>query len=152
MAVVSEVVLRQVLFDAYEGFGDKRLKDLKRDAPFIVDGRGSGDYDARGQLFLWFCQILARVEAPDRIRLSFRGGVPQSKTVANWFEAHGAEKTNFGTEVLLTPENVDDLSKLAQAFSAIIKTRYEVSAYKYVVPRVATSVLKLKGVLSQAWS
>ena len=79
MAVSTVVALRKILFDAYDGFGDKRLKDLKRDAPFIVDDRGGGDHDAQGKLFLWFCSMSARVEAPDRVRLSLRGGAPKAK-------------------------------------------------------------------------
>ncbi len=152
MAVATVEELRRSLFEAYDGFADQRLKDLGRDSPFIVDDRAKGDYDARGKLFLWFCQILAQVETPERVRLMFWGGTPESKAVSAWFEAHGAHRSNVGLEVIITPANVADLDELAEAFRAIIKSRYEVNAYKYVVPRVAKSVRKFREVLSQAWA
>ena len=152
MPVGSVEELRSVLFDAYDGFGDKRLKDLGRDAPFIVDDRGKGDLDAQGHLFLWFCQIWALVEAPDRVRVTLRGGVPEGAAAAHWFQAHGAHHSNFGLEVVITPANVGELEALAKSFLAITKSRYEVKAYKYVVPRVAKSLRKLRDVLGQAWA
>ena len=144
--------LRGVLFEAYDGFGDKRLKDLGRDAPFIVDDRAKGDLDAKGNLFLWFCQIWIHVEAPDRVRVTLRGGVPEGTAVTEWFQAHGAKHSNFGLEVIITPANVGDLEALAKAFLAITKSKYEVKAYKYVVPRVAISLRKLRDVLGHAWA
>jgi len=152
MAVGSVEELRGVLFKAYDGFGDKRLKDLERDAPFIVDDRGKGDLDAQGHLFLWFCQIWAQVEAPDRVRVTLRGGVPEGVAVAAWFQAHGAQHNNFGLGVVITPANVGDLEPLAKSFLAITKSRYEVKAYKFVVPRVAKSLRKLRDVLGHAWA
>lgn len=152
MPVGSVEELRGVLFDAYDGFGDKRLKDLGRDTPFIVDDRGKGDLDAQGHLFLWFCQIWAQVEAPDRVRVTLRGGVPDGAAAAQWFQAHDAHHSNFGLEVIITPANAADLETLAKSFLAITKSRYEVKAYKYVVPRVAKSLRKLRDVLGHAWA
>lgn len=152
MAVASVEELRGFIFKAYDGFADKRLKDLGRDAPFIVDDRAKGDYDAQGRLFLWFCQIQVRVETPDRVRLTFRGGTPESDAVSAWFQAHGAHYSNAGLEVAITPANVAELEALAKTFLAITKSRYEVKAYKFVVPRVAKSVRKLRDVLGHVWA
>lgn len=152
MPVGSMEELRGVLFGAYDGFADKRLKDLGRDEPFIVDDRGKGDLDAQGRLFLWFCQILVRVEAPDRVRVILRGDVPEGAGVKEWFQAHSAQHSNFGLEVVLTPADVGDLDALAKAFLAITKSRYEVKSYKYVVPRVAKSLRRLREVLTEAWA
>ena len=152
MAVASAEELRGVLFKAYDGFADKRLKDLGRDAPFIVDDRSQRDEDAQGHLFLWFCQILASAEGADQVRLTFRGGVPEAPAVAEWFDAHGGQHTNVGLEVTLTPANLGDLHALAKAFSAITRGRYEVKAYKYVVPRTVKSLRRLHDVLAGAWS
>jgi hypothetical protein len=74
--MTTKLELKKMLFEAYGGFADKRLKNLERDAAFVIDDRSDGDYDARGQLFLWFCQIFATVEDGDSVEVEFRGGVP----------------------------------------------------------------------------
>ncbi|HEY3812947.1 MAG TPA: hypothetical protein VGL66_06955 [Caulobacteraceae bacterium] len=149
--VKSESELRSVLFRAYGGFGDKRLKDLTRDAPFIVDDRSEADLDARGNLFHWFCQLWARVEAADRLQLTFRGRVPEGLAVTEWFAAHGAKQTSYGLVIELTPISVADLTGLCDAFSSILSRPYKVKAYKYVVPRAVGSLEQLRCVLSNAW-
>lgn len=152
MPVQTANELKAVLFDAYDGFADKRLKNVARDAPFIVDDRTQNDYDAGTQLYLWFCQMFVTVEAPDRVRLTFRGGTPASAEVSEWFERHGARTTNFGTEVDLTPNNLESLGDLIGRFSAITKRPYDTPAYKYVVPRVCQSLSQLQKVLGGAWA
>lgn len=153
--VASKLELKGLLFDAYGGFADKRYKKLENEAPFIVDDRGRGDYDARGQLFLWFCQMFALVDDADLVRLTLSGGVPQSDAVSRWYAEHGAEERtssiNYTVEIDITPDNLDDLPDLADGFAAIIKRRYDVPAYKYVVPRTRESLMRLHGVLSTAW-
>jgi hypothetical protein len=143
--------LKEHLFDAYDGFADKRYKKIEHDAPFIVDDRGKGDLDARGHLFLSFCQMFATVEDGERVRISLHGGTPQSANVTQWYVEHGADKQKSGVNFDITPENVDDLLDLAKRFSDIIKRRYDTPAYKYVVPRVSASLIKLHDVLSSAW-
>lgn len=152
MAVGTANELKTVLFEAYDGFADKRLRDMTRDAPFLVDDRGPGDFDARKQLFLWFCQIFLRVEAADRVRLSFRGGLPMSDAVEEWFAKHGGTKTDFGMEVTVTMANIAALGDLADRIRAIIRRPYDTRAYKFVVPRTAASIDQLGGVLRKAWS
>lgn len=153
--MTTKTELKRQLFDAYDGFADKRYKRLENDAPFIVDDRGRGDYDARGQLFLWFCQIFAFVEDGDSVRLSLIGGVPQSDAVSQWYAEHNAEEKTSSikstVEINVTPDNLDNLPDLANRFAAIIKRRYGVPAYKYVVPRTRDSLIRLHGVLSAAW-
>ena len=46
MAVRSTRDLKQVLFNAYGGFADKRIKTLDKGALFIVDDRTPSDDDA----------------------------------------------------------------------------------------------------------
>jgi len=153
--VTTKTEIKKTLFDEYDGFADKRYKKIENDAPFIVDDRHRGDYDARGQLFLWFCQMFAFVEDANTVRLSLVGGVPQSSAVSDWYEAHGAEEqvvgVNHRVEISLTPDNIGDLPDLANSFAAITKRRYSVPAYKYVVPRTRSSLLRLHKVLSTTW-
>ncbi|MFN3778543.1 MAG: hypothetical protein ACK4SI_06035 [Brevundimonas aurantiaca] len=152
MSVQTAEELKAIFFDAYDGFADKRLKDISRDAPFIVDDRNKSDFDARGQLFMWFCQMFVTVEASHRVRLSLRGGVPKSAGVTAWLREQRAEQTNFGTEFVITPENLKALDDLIIRFADITKKRYDTKAYKFVVPRVYKSLGVLKKVLEAAWA
>lgn len=152
MPVQTADDLRAVLFDAYDGFADKRYKHPTRDLPFIVDDRTEKDEDAGGGLFSWFCLMFVTVEAADRVNLALRGGIPQSPSIATWLEEQGAAHTNFGTEIVLTPANLSSLDDLIIRFAAITKKPYNIKAYKYVVPRVCNSLAKLKKVLAEAWS
>jgi len=153
MAVKSLDDLKKVLFDAYDGFADKRIKKLDKGMYFIVDDRDDGDEDARGELFLWFCQIGLKVEAVDAVTITLRGGVPESPRVAQWLEKMGAQKTAFAIEVPIQRGQEAQLAGLADAFRAITRrgARYDVKAYKYVCPRAAGALENLAKVLHAAW-
>jgi hypothetical protein len=154
--MVTKLEVKRVLFDDYDGFADKRLKKIERDAPFIIDDRQGGDYDARGQLFLWFCAMYAEVEEGDQVRLTLSGGVPQADAISKWFSANGGnERETFSGRqavIIVTPDNFHELTMLAGHFDAIIERKYSVNAYKYVVPRVRTSLMKFHSVLTTVWN
>ena len=152
MPVKTSRELKELLFATYGGFADKRIKNLDRDEPFIVDDRTDGDYDARHELYLWFCIMSVRVRDERRVTLAFRGGVPMSADVNEWIRTHGGVETNLGFEVDITPESVNNLDDLANRMLAIIKRRYEVPAYKYVVPRTVDSIARLSKMLRGAWN
>lgn len=78
--------------------------------------------------------------------------MPEGPTISDWFQVHGVQRTNFGHEIKLTPANIAELSDLASAFAAITRKPYEVRAYKFVVPRVASSLRHLQAVLAGAWA
>lgn len=153
--MTTKLELKGLLVDAYGGFADKRYKKVENDATFIVDDRGRGDYDARGLLFLWFCQMFAFVDEADSVQLRLINGVPQSDAVSQWYAEHGADEQTssslYTVEIDVTPDNIDDLPDLASRFAAIIKRRYDERAYKYVVPRTCDSLMRFHGVLSKAW-
>jgi len=155
--MTTKVELKQAFFDKYDGFADKRFKDIKNDKPFIIDDRSQGDYDARGELFLWFCSMFVDVTAGDQICLTFRGGLPMSRDVKKWFDDHDAEWMdtplgNRNAAVILTPDNFDDLDGLAVCLKAIIAKRYDTAAYKYVVPRTVKSLGRLHKLLKTNWT
>lgn len=77
MAATSTNRLKQVLFDAYGGFADKRVKNLDKDRLFIIDDRPEGDKGARGELYPWFCQIFAEAIDQDTVKIVMRGDVPE---------------------------------------------------------------------------
>jgi hypothetical protein len=153
MAVQSVNDLKRIMFDAYSGFADKRIKNLGKGIFFVVDGRRSGDFDARGDLFLWFCQIGLKVEDRDTVTLTLRGGVPESARVKELLAAMGAKQTAFATEVEIPRGRESTILELATAFRAITSpgARYGIKAYKYVCPRAASSLASLANILHEAW-
>jgi hypothetical protein len=152
MAVTSSDALRAAFIGAYGGYADGRLRGDAHDAPFIVDDRQAGDRDARRQLFNWFCILLVRVQAHDRIQLTLGGELPRSPEVDAWLPAHGAQATGLGFHVTLSPQTVADLEDLADHIAAVVRRRYDTPAYKYVAPRTARALRRLAGVLNDAWA
>jgi hypothetical protein len=153
MTNANPTPLKQALFDAYEGFADKRIKHLDRGDLFIVDDRQAKDHGADKKLYGWFVQIFAQVLDADTIKLSFRGDLPTSENVERWFGEHGAEDTNFGREVLIKRGAHEELGALAAALVAIVRpgAHYPVASWKYVCPRTAGSLRRLDRVLSATW-
>ena len=151
MSTKSE--LKQALFKAYDGFGDKRLKKIENDAPFIIDDRGPGDYGADKQLFPWFCLMFADVVDGSTVRITMRGGLPTSPSVNSWFASTKAEDYAGGVQFHIASGEQDTLLQLADRIEAIVAPgkSYAVKAYKYVCPRVAHSLRELHKVLSSAW-
>lgn len=156
----SDLELKKLLFAEYDGFANKTWKNLEKYSRFIADGRGDADYDARKQLFLWFCAIYIDVKAHDRVEVTLSGGIPKSPAVTQWRTGLTVNVVNppLGTERWIfevTPENVGKLLALAAAMRSITSRgapRYAEKAYKYVVPRTATSLERLHGVLHGHWS
>jgi hypothetical protein len=145
--------LKQAFLDAYGHFADKRIKNIDGGSLFIVDDRGPKDVGADRKLYPWFCQILAEVIDQNTVRITMRGDVPQGALVARWFEAHGAEETNFGLQFNVRKGEEGKLAALANSFRSIVGSgqRYPVKSYKYVCPRVGDALDRLRGVLTNAW-
>lgn len=146
--------MKRALFDAYDGFAEKRLKNIENDAPFIVDDRSSGDFGADKQLFLWFCQMFVEVNSGDCIQVTMRGGLPDSADVAAWFDTIGAQDDARGKTFEIGVGQQDALLDLADRMEAIIAPgkRYPVAAYKYVCPRTAGSLRRMHSVIDKVWS
>lgn len=153
MAVQSTRDLKQILFNAYGGFADKRIKNLDKGTLFIVDDRTPSDDDAAGKLFLWFCQILAEVIDGDTVKVILRGDVPEGPLVAKWFEQHGSAKSNFGLEFVVRRGTEAELGGLVASFRAIVRpgATYPVKSYKYVCPRTADAIERLQHLLETTW-
>ena len=90
MVVEETNDLKQIFFDEYEGFADKRFKNIDSSSLFIIDDRTRKDENAKKQLFGTFCQMLAEIVDRHTVKIILRGEVPTSPDVAKWFEGHGA--------------------------------------------------------------
>lgn len=149
--------LKKALYDAYGGFGDKRIKNLDKGSTFIVDDRSAGDYGADRNLFLWFCSIFVEVVSDSEIKVTMSGGVPIASSVKTWAKANGAklETSPRGQLVFhIKKEAQPALLSLATAIKGIVAPgkKYPVPAYKYVCPRTANSLTKLASELSSVWA
>lgn len=147
-----EIHLKKLLFDSYDGFADKRFKDLEKHGKFIVDGRTDSDIASDGSVYGWFCSMFLDVGSASHIELSVIN-IPQSPAVDAWLETN-ATKTRFGYIVRVDAGQQPRLLDLAKRVYDIIRSgkRYDVRHYKYAVPRVVDALSKLKSVLDSAWS
>ncbi|MER8929581.1 hypothetical protein NKJ13_03220 [Mesorhizobium sp. M0174] len=151
----SARALKQVFLDEYGHFADKRQKNLDTASRFIVDDRNEGDYDARNKLFGWFCQITADVKTRDRVDLSIGSQVPKSPAVEAWLKANTSPGSYGFPAIVINRGDQSKLLELAAAIKAITARgapRYEVKAYKFVCPRTADSLKRVKIVLDKAWN
>ncbi|WP_156394334.1 hypothetical protein [Mesorhizobium sp. Root172] len=155
MADLASRVLKQAFLDEYGHFADKRQKNLDTASRFIIDGRHEGDFDARNKLFGWFCQLTVDVKSADQVDLSISSQVPKNEQVNTWLKANTSPGPYGFPVVVINRGSQSKLLELAKAIKAITARgapRYEVSAYKYVCPRTAASLIRLKAVLDKAWN
>lgn len=150
----SQEPLKRVLFDEY-GSPDKRIKRLEKIHSFIVDDRKERDYGADGKLFLWFCTILATPIMGGNLEVALGGDVPMGPSVEAWIQKYDAiYKSGASTRLMFRIEKGRQakLDGLAAAFRDILKRPYSTRSYKYICPRTANSLERLREVLDKAWS
>jgi hypothetical protein len=116
--------LKAVLFEAYRGFADKRVKNLDKASTFLVDDRDPGVIGADKKPLSWFCQIYAHAVEDDEllVRLTNR-----------------------------KQGRLDELAALTKVIVAPRAPHYEWKHYKYACPRAARSLEKLRKFLDKAW-
>ena len=146
-------ILKQLLFEKYGGFADKRIKHLESGSKFIVDDRSGKDVGADRRLYSNFCMIFADVMSADEVRVSLSGNVPTSQAVRDWASSHNAVQAGNTLDIQISKGQQSALRSLAKAIRAITArgAKYDVKSYKYVCPRTADSLEKLAGVLDSAW-
>jgi len=145
--------LKRILFDAYGGFADKRIKDLDKSSRFIIDDRSDSDIGADKKLLSYFCMISAEVKSNEAVSIILIGNVPVGKDVKKWLKANKYEIKNLTYQSSLTIEvergNQEILNDFARAIDSIVAPgapRYKVKSYKYVCPRTAKSLRRIKRV------
>ncbi len=146
--------LKEHLFKAYNGFADKRVKNLAKDLPFVVDDRGQpSDFGAQGDLYPWFCLMFARVRGPRSIELDMRGEIPGSHKINAWCESVKAQRQDVPPRLVLsvTLGQEDQLREFAKLVDQIVSDgNYSVPSFKYMCPRTAQSLRRLADVLKTA--
>jgi hypothetical protein len=146
--------LKQALFDEFDGFSDKRIKDITASSTFIIDDRKEGDLGANKQLKSYFCQVFAEVRDGDTVEVILRGNLPDSKGVRKRVDEIDGEFTDSEIKFLVTKNELYGLARIGQSIASIVApgNRYQVASYKYVCPRVAKSLKRLKLTLSSVWT
>ena len=149
--------LKRVLFNAYNGFADKRITRLESGTVFLVDDRDPGVIGADRTPLSWFCPMHVTVTRAEELTVRL-GNAPLNDKIVRWAEKNGAKletsikpilefKVERGQQVLLI-----ELATLMRAIVARGAPRYEFKHYKYSCPRVAGSLEKLKTILDEAWA
>lgn len=150
--------IKQALLNEYGSFSDKRIKNIDRGNPFIVDDRGPGDIGADKQLFSYFCRVFVEVVSPTEVKVILDGNVPTGASVRQWVLTHAADfsarDVHQHLTVVVQRGDAGKLASLATAFRAIVRPgapRYDSPNYKYVCPRTAEALDRLERVLKQVW-
>jgi len=149
--------LKRVLFSEYNGFADKRIKNLEKGSRFIIDDRSSGDIGADRGLLSYFCSIFANVTSQNEVEISLFGNIPLSPVVKEWIKKYNATlneaiQSSLSFSVKKGREAI--LFELAKAIASIVAPgapRYDVPSYKYVCPRTEKSLQRFAKVLSKTW-
>lgn len=148
---MDEITLKGRLFKELGGFGDKRIKNLNKSDLFICDNREHAARDARGELFGWYCTVNLRVITGDIVHIELGNAMPTNDAVNDWWEANTVEGKYRRKVVALKKGDEHKLSELAKLIGAIVKKRYQVKAYKYVCPEVASVLKTTEKTLKKVW-
>lgn len=150
--------LKKILFRAYGGFADKRIKNLDKGDKFIADDRNDSDITADGNLLSYFCMIFVEVRSNERVTLGLCGNIPIGKNVKHWLALNKCKVETLINQSYLSKDinrgEQGILNELAIAIDSIVAPgapRYNVKSYKYVCPRTARSLCRLKKILDEAW-
>jgi len=149
--------LKQVLFNEYGGFTDKRIRNLEIGSRFTIDNRRESDISQSGKLYSSFCGMYADVLSPEQVEVILRGKVPVGEEVIRWVENNDCDTEGRNEPFLsfiVDKGNEQILESLAKAIEAIIAPhkRYTVKSYKHVCPETAASLRRLMSVLKRAWN
>ena len=145
-------LLKQALLDEYGGFADGRIKNIDRGDRFIIDDRTDRDVGADRALYSYFCSMFLDVIDPHRVEIWLTGNIPMNQEIADWI-SENADQERARTRIIVTPDNVEGLADLAEAIRRIVRrgATYDVASYKYVCPRTARSLDRVRGVLGRHW-
>ena len=119
-------ILKQLLFDTYDGFADKRVKDLTKSSIFIVDDRTSNDEGSGGKLYSSFCMIFADVKSSNQVEVSLRGNVPEGEKLREWADKHGLTidmRLQRALVFTIEPGEQEMLDDLASAIESLFQKR-----------------------------
>lgn len=146
--------LKEALFVEYNGYADKRIRDQSGDHPFVIDDRSEKDVGANRKLFSYFCQMFAQVNSDGSVRVTLRGNVPESEELSELFDSIALGSRERETAFDVANGEQDILNKLSRALRKIVAPgkRYSEKNYKYVCPRTAKSLQRLKTVLDKVWT
>jgi hypothetical protein len=141
--------LKLFLFKQYDGFGDKRVKDISKDYPFKIDDQSSLDVHDQ------FCGIFLRVIADDRIELSLSNNAPFSRPIKSLLKSKGAEvrtiKNRSHVKVELSVSDIQFIRDLSKQVAALVAPgkEYKDRNWKWLCPRTADSLDRLANALSK---
>ncbi|CAH8182200.1 hypothetical protein [Vibrio aestuarianus] len=153
----TENELKKAFFEEYDGFSDKRIRDLSKGSIFIVDDRTTGDVGANKKLLSNFCSIFATVKSATEVEVRLSGNVPTGTSVEEWLSKNGHHLETQNTTRLtfsVTPNNFNKIQYLASSIREIVRRgapRYDEPSYKYICPRTADSLERLDSLLCKCW-
>lgn len=145
--------LKDFLFKKYGNVTGKLLKELSAKGVFIVDDRGPRDKDSRGKLFPWFCSMSVKATGNEQLIIHLYGSVPHSSEFEKYILEQNGKwergELESNLSIRISSSETSSLRELASRMQTILRGRYEVPSYKYVVPRTAASLIRLAEYLDE---
>jgi hypothetical protein len=86
------------------------------------------------------------------VHIEIGGSMPMNEAVNNWWEKNTIEGRYSRKVIEITKGEEHKLGDLAKLIAAIVKKPYNVKAYKYVCPEVASVLRKTEKVLEKVWA
>ncbi len=139
---------KKYLFDAYGGFGDKRVKDITKDYSFKIDDQDTDDKHE------YFCGIFVKVIEGSKFELHLTNNAPFNSKIKSMVKAKGGkvqERDYKSIEVNLTSKDYDFVSKLAVEIQGLVARgkKYNNPNWKWLCPRTANSLSHFSGILKK---
>ena len=139
---------KKYLFDAYGGFGDKRVKDITKDYSFKIDDQDTNDKHE------CFCCIFVRVIEGSKFELHLSNNAPFNSKIKSMIKAKGGkvQEGDFNSmEVDLTSKDYNFISKLSVEIKELVARgkKYDNPNWKWLCPRTANSLNHFSGILKK---
>jgi hypothetical protein len=133
------LALRRFLFERYNGFGDKRIRNVTLDRAIKIDDQSNDDrHDA-------FCGIFVSVHDADRFTLSLTNNCPLNDGIVADVTTRGGQVRRESYPSLDVELSADDpvfVHGLAGSIRQLVAPgrRYATPNWKWVCPRTADSL------------
>jgi hypothetical protein len=141
--------LKRFLFNQYNGFADKRIKDISKDYAFKVDDQSSIDVHDQ------FCGIFVRVIADNRFMLSVTNNAPINRSIRVLLKPKKAKistiENRSSFEIELSVMDIDFIRDLSKEIADLVfpGKKYKDRNWKWLCPRTAGSLKLLADILSK---
>lgn len=138
---------KKYLFEKYDGFRDKRVKDIAKDYSFKIDDQAPEDNKEL------FCGIFVRVVKGTTFELHLTNNAPLNSIVKKLIESKGGEvneSVQSSIKVELSCKDYEFILKLSNEIKGLVAPdkQYSNPNWKWLCPRTANSLTRFAEILT----